>query len=491
LPATPAISLRIVFGENIPVTARARIKYAFQVFAAIYNYRIAEDDQSQETLIFAYGILSETIHGVQASVVIPARYSPEARTTTTQKVRYAGEDFFLFHGLDPLTNRPDWLGEIFEWLSSSHEANIAQRDNVGRIPDSEMIFNRIGLRTWKPHAAMLMAWLEHVCRNGGTSEGLAKAPSAIPGVEHLVVCSHDIDFYFTNRRGALLRLLKNLAISCVLYKTPRYFIENWKMLLKLLGGKNVGHYLPSLLERMEQQGCHSTLFVVAERSHRRDPNYEISALAAPLAEALRKGFSVELHGCYQSVIENRSLEADKQALAKITGKQPLGSRQHWLRFGDFATLFRAVEDAALVFDSSVGFSDHVGFRSGACFAFPPYDFQLERPHNFLEIPLAIMDGSLIECSRKSGESAQTLAERVLSESRKYGWGGISILWHNPLEALSVPDEINEVFWKCAAQRQEFQERWVSSDEFLALSLQRYQNAGLLTEVKIPPSHDNA
>jgi hypothetical protein len=79
----------------------------------------------------------------------------------------------------------------------------------------------------------------------------------------------------------------------------------------------------------------------------------------------------------------------------------------------------------------------------------------------------------------------------LSESRKYGWGGISILWHNPLEALSVPDEINEVFWKCAAQRQEFQERWVSSDEFLALSLQRYQNAGLLTEVKIPPSHDNA
>jgi peptidoglycan/xylan/chitin deacetylase (PgdA/CDA1 family) len=329
-----------------------------------------------------------------------------------------------------------------------------------------------------------MAWLEQISRNGTGSEALPRAPSPLASGEHLIICSHDVDFHFTNRTTALQRLIKNLGISWLVYRSSKYFVSNSRMLLKLLAGRRVGDYLLPLCEVLEEHACRSTFFVVPTRSHRRDPNYDLEELALQIKEAAKRGFPIEIHGSYKSIVDNHTLEAEAHALQQVTGKRPLGSRQHWLRFDDPETLFQAIDEAGLYFDSSMGFSDTIGFRNGACFAFPPYDFKRERPHNFLEIPLAIMDGGLVEQSRATGASPQFLAERVLQESRIRGWGGISILWHNPLEALSVPEEINRVFWRCAENRQRFQDKWLSTDQFLSLCLPRYQNAGLLTNLKI-------
>jgi len=94
-----------------------------------------------------------------------------------------------------------------------------------------------------------------------------------------------------------------------------------------------------------------------------------------------------------------------------------------------------------------------------------------------------MDGSL-ECESRMGkEPAQAIADEVLLESRKAGWGGVSVLWHNPMEALAVPKEINGVFWNCLERRAQHGERWMSAQEFLEHSLGRYQNAGLLQGVQ--------
>jgi peptidoglycan/xylan/chitin deacetylase (PgdA/CDA1 family) len=463
------------------------MNYAFRVFAAIYNYRVVDQASNEEARKFIYSAAPATSAVNSGAIRIPARYSPRReneRLSDLYKTRYAGEDFYLFHGLDPLMLQPDWLGEIFEWLSSSHEKSISQRDSVGRIPDSEMIFSRAGLPAWKPQAALQMAWLDHFSRNGASCEALPRPSSPIADAEHLMVCSHDVDFHFTNRATALQRLVKNFGISWLVYGSSKYFFSNSGMLLKLLAGKRVGDYLLPLCKLLEEHGCRSTFFVVPVRGHRRDPNYDVRELALLIKEAAKRGFPIEIHGSYTSLVENRTLEPEAQALHHVTGKRPLGSRQHWLRFDDSEVLFQAIEDAGLYFDSSMGFSSMIGFRNGACFAFPPYDFKRERPHNFLEIPLAIMDGGLAELSRATGASPQFLAERVLQESRMRGWGGISILWHNPLEALSVPEEINHVFWRCAENRQRSQDKWLSTDQFLSICLPRYQNAGLLSNLKI-------
>jgi predicted deacetylase len=462
--------------------------YAFRVFAAIYGHRVIEGDSSEKALTVVYGDLPGRISEQERFLQIPARYQPSVANQGIPELTrhsYAGEDFFLFHGLDQQWGRPDWLGEIFEWLSSGHEKAIQLRDSVGRIPDSEMIFARQKIPAWKPHASCLMAWLEN-CLNGRESEpALPKAPSPVPGVEHLVICSHDIDFYYTNRASAFHRLMKNLAIAVLQYKSWDYFSANCTMMIGLLKGDRIGDYIPKMISRLTENKATSTLFVVPQRAHRRDPNYSLEDFAGILKDASEQGFPIEIHGSYTSSIEARTLLPEATKLRNIIKRSPTGNRQHWLRFDKTEDVFRCVEEAKLRFDSSVGFTDQVGFRNGASFAFPPYNFQAERAYDFLEIPLAIMDGSLVEESRDSGETPQFLAERVLAESRKWGWGGISVLWHNPIEALAVPEEINRVFWDCTANKESFREKWISTHDFFSLSLRRYQAAGLLREVLNP------
>jgi len=251
-----------------------------------------------------------------------------------------------------------------------------------------------------------------------------------------------------------------------------------------LTGKRPGDYLLRLIGEAETNGFQSTIFPVARRTHRRDPNYSLETIASSISKALASGFSLGLHGSYQSATEERSLASEAAILGERFGKWPRASRQHWLRFESQRVLFREVESAGMVADSSLGFPESVGFRNGACFAFPPYDFERECPHRFLEIPLAIMDGGLEAEARRSAQSPQNIADEVLSESRNSGWGGISILWHNPIEPLSVPREINEVFWRCAAKRKDFREAWLTFDQFCAAVLPRYQRAGLLEGVSV-------
>jgi hypothetical protein len=462
------------------------MEYAFRVFAAIYGYRVVNTICDSNVRQILYGGKPEDTGPEVCRIPSLCRPRPiNACVPSPAKVRYAGEDIFLFYGVDLESNRPDWLGEIFEWLSSGHEQGIFRRDAVGRIADRDMVFGRCGIPHWKPQASLIMAWLENALHNGDEQQALPKAPSPDPGADHLVICSHDVDFYFTTRANALHRLVKNLGIAVLQYKSWDYFSANSRMLAKLLGDARVGDYIPALLSRMEQNDSRSTLFVVPQGAHCRDPNYALRELAPVLKDAARRGFSVEIHASYTSILENRALHSEAAEFSAALGNPASGSRQHWLRFGDPQLLFEQIAEAQLQFDSSLGFTDNVGFRSGASFAFPPYDFKSERPYNFLEIPLAIMDGSLLEESRATGRSAQSLADRVLEESRKRGWGGISILWHNPVEALAVPKQVNRVFWNCNSQKYQAREKWISTREFLSISHSRYRDAGLLTAVPAP------
>ena len=473
------------FSAGISPIVRKRITYAFRVFAAIYNHKVVDFGSQADAVCLVYGNSVAHEQGPKAFHV-PALYrirDLRERPPALSKHRYASEDVWLFHGVDPATENPDWLGEIFEWISSSSELSATRRDSAGRICFSESVFRRQGISPRKPYSMMVMAWLKNSLENGRTKQAFAKAPSPVPGVEHAVICCHDIDFYYAGMRSALTRLIKNLGISYSLYRSWSFFSSNVANIAELLKGKRVGDYLPPLLMAGKKYGFQSTLFVVSQQRHWRDPNYRLEHLTRHLESALSQGFSIGLQGSYGSVVEALDLASEIPALEEAVGRKPRGSRQHWLRFDKHDKLFDAVEQARLIYDSSIGFSKTVGYRGGACFAFPPYNFRKEQPYEFLEIPLAIMDGGLIHESLSSGEPAGEIAEEVLRESRRLGWGGIATLWHNPIEPLQVPVEINNIFWECVKNQVRFQERWMTADEFVERAISRYQNAGLLQSVR--------
>ena len=484
MTASPLICLS--FGPEITARVRPRITYAFRVFAATYGYKVVQTRESEQVIRCWYGKgFPETQAG--RTVQIPNLYIEDGdrgRYKPLIPLAYAGEQLYLHYGVDAASGRPDWLGELFRWISCSHEWGAAARDSVGRIPYGETVFGRQNISPRKPYAAVVMAWLENELQTGGKVEALPRASSPLPGGEHMVVCSHDIDFLYTGRVSALRRLVKNLAISWLLYRSWSFFAWNSRSILRLLNGRHIGDYIPGLVEASEAQGLHSTFFAVARKGHRRDPDYEMEEVQEQLVEAERRGFAVGLHSSYRSCIEEGTLTPEVAKIEKATGRRPLGSRQHWLRFGDHERLFDMVARAGLAYDSTLGFVETIGFRNGASFAFPPYDFRSERAYPFLEIPLVLMDGALQAAHQASKQEPQKMAEEILQESRKWGWGGISVLWHNPMEPIQVPDEINQVFWNCARKRGEHNEKWMSADEFLKYSLARYQNAGLLENVQI-------
>ena len=486
-PVFGSQAIQLKFADEVGPRIRARISYAFRVFASIYGYRVVEEGQPLGTGVSLFYGCKPRVFDDGISVFVPARYRPredDAGERKSARGRYANESIFLFFGTDDSTHSPDWLGEIFEWLSSDHERSIIQRDSIGRIPFSGSIFSAEQISPRKPYAMLVMSWLQNMLQNRGRVESLPRATSPAADSEHFVVSSHDIDFYYTTKLSALARLLKNLAVSITEFRSWSSCGWNARCIFKTLAGKRVGEYLPGLIDESRRYDFRSTVFVVSERKHRRDPEYLPEDLASHLLACESAEFSLGLHGSYKSVIEEQNLLREAVAMKAALGTKPLGTRQHWLRFGDHQQFFEVVESSGFVYDSTLGFAEAAGFRNGACFAFPPYDFRNEKAHEFLEIPLVLMDGNIAASSRATGEKADAIADEILKESRKWGWGGIAADWHNPLEPLQVPEEINQIFWKCVKNQSHNREKWVSASQFMTRCLSRYHNAGLLGGVRL-------
>lgn len=460
-------TLSIRFDSAVPEIVRKRITYALQVFAAVHGYALGESPTNQ---IF-YG--ERATDAREAELFIPALY--RARPATESVAAPVSMDrgaltFHLFFGSKE--QRPDFLGEIFEWISGADERSISERDAVGRIPFARTVFGRYGLSPMQAHASRLMAWLAAELRGDST---LRRPESPSDVTAHSVVCSHDLDFYYTSRFASLKRVGKNIVLG-LLARSAAFSVASARQLVSLAIGRKVGDFLPLLDAARLANRFGSTAFVIADSPHDRDANYALREVAIRLRAAQKSGLELGLHGSYTSVIERRDLRSEADALRREVDAFPSGNRQHWLRFDEHEKLYAAIEQARFLFDSTLAFREASGFRNGICSPFPPYDFERERPCDFLEIPLVLMDTTLAD---QSAEAARREAHAVLDESRRWGWGGISILWHNPFEPLGVSDGINQIFWELLETREERAEEWVSGGQLVTQNVGRYHDAGLL------------
>jgi hypothetical protein len=479
------ISCSLDFTADIVSIVRSRILYAFRVFAAIYGYRIVDGKHADIRCL--YGKHGDGADGTLSSLAYrnPARYalrSEDVPAPTLRPAQYGEETLYLFYGTDE-EGRPDWLGEIFEWLSCAHEMSVTARDGLGRIPYSHTVFGRENISPCRPYASLVMAWFQAFLTNREHIRALPKAESPMADADHSVVCTHDIDFYYVSRYQSFVRLLKNLLIAAIGTRDAAFMRATLTQIKRLFGGDHVGDFLPLLTKAYNDLDVRATLFVITRAGHRRDPTYTIDRILHRLLEAANGRFSLALHGSYRSIVELCDLCFECQRLTDDTRLIPLGSRQHWLRFDQHRKLFGSVASAGFRYDSTLGFSSAVGFRNAASFAFPPYNFDLEAPYDFLEMPLVVMDSALASATCSRPADAMKAVDIVLQESRRLGWGGIAVLWHNPIEPLIVSAEMNQVFWTQMSTRHRYREQWVSCEDFLKDSLSRYQNAGLLTQLK--------
>ncbi|MDR1725133.1 MAG: polysaccharide deacetylase family protein [Bacteroidales bacterium] len=113
-------------------------------------------------------------------------------------------------------------------------------------------------------------------------------------------------------------------------------------------------------------------------------------------------YSIGLHPSYKSNSNVEIIKREKECLEDISAvnsKYITSSRFHFLHF-TLPTGYRALLDAGITDDYSMGFSEVNGFRAGLCTPFHFYDLLLERETSLMVHPFAIMDVTLLKNSKE-------------------------------------------------------------------------------------------
>ena len=140
-----------------------------------------------------------------------------------------------------------------------------------------------------------------------------------------------------------------------------------------------------------------------------------------------QGVENGIHPGYLTFLCPEELQEELQILQSVIGKQQLGGRQHYLRW--CPDTWVDWEDCGLAYDSTVGYPDQVGFRAGTCIPYRPWLMSLDREAHLLEIPLLVMDASLLDSMRLQGDELLNVVGRLIAKCRLVG-GVFTFLCHN-------------------------------------------------------------
>lgn len=452
-------SLEIIFGDPVSDVVRRRIAYAAQTYAATWDVSWRPGSAAVR---LCYGAPATN----ERDLALTATYLPLAERGDGSESPRWEEGFPHFHA------GADWLGELFEWIGGEYEHASDATDSIGRVPFSGTLPGRFGLDPEMPWALLAMRGLNAAIVSATNGQW----PSAPRNQTSMIVATHDLDYLPLTRFGNLVRGLKNVAVAQVMHNHPRLAVSIAMRTLRGFFGRSPLDRFDEVVERERSLGAESASYVIAAHHHRRDANYD--ALDPSVLSMLRRwsaaGMEIGIHGSYESILGPGSL-TDEYARMRGAGFPVIGGRQHWIRFRG-TKAFDALVAAGALYDTSVGFYDRAGFRTGASFAYVPYDFSKEAPYPLLEFPLAIMDGTLAADFGEDAAAARAVAQRIVARTLD-GPGGASIVWHNTgFGGAQLQAHIGELYWWIL---QETGSRYVSGRTTLRTFWPRFAEAGLL------------
>lgn len=186
-----------------------------------------------------------------------------------------------------------------------------------------------------------------------------------------------------------------------------------------------------ICERMESRGLRSALYWKASARTEHDSGYDIrdGRVARVMDWARARGIEMGVHPGYCTFGDEAELAAEVERCRAAIGEREIGGRQHYLRWSPGTWL--DWERCGLAYDSTVGFADRAGFRAGTCWPYRPWLWNENRRAELLEIPLIVMEQSLVS-PLYMGLTPEQSAAAVRGLVRKCAavGGVLTLLWHN-------------------------------------------------------------
>jgi peptidoglycan/xylan/chitin deacetylase (PgdA/CDA1 family) len=293
--------------------------------------------------------------------------------------------------------------------------------------------------TLELHIALLR---ELIASSGAT---FTEVPPIPDGYRFIACLTHDVDHASMRKHGidhttlgfayrAVFGSIGRLAGGEL---TLRDLAGNWaaavKLPLVLIGlARDPWAAFPRYCEL--ETGAPSTFFIIpfkhspGHTEHGTAPSIRAAAYGAAdvglqVRQLTSAGCEVGLHGIDAWIAED-SARAEFAQIRRLTGKRSLGVRMHWLYFGERSV--KALEEAGADYDSTSGYNEAVGYRSGTTQAYRPLGAT-----RLLELPLHIMDTALFFPDRMNLSPREALdrVREITAHALEFG-GVVTVNWHD-------------------------------------------------------------
>lgn len=249
------------------------------------------------------------------------------------------------------------------------------------------------------------------------------------GKDFAVALSHDIDYWNYWTREHLHKTYRyNLS---TIYKRPLRAV--YKLLCHFVSkaiSNNPKSKIKKLMKKEEKRRVRSTWFLMAKGDYPDSrQNYITNPEYREQIKELLQDKDVGMHGSPEAAFDLDVLKREMSVLQEL-GFNPIGFRTHYLHF-DYQKSFAVLEQAGIKYDSSLGYWEHIGYRAGTSFPFYPFNIKENRPFQVLEIPLAVMDTTLLSKNAMNLNvfSARLRLSDLISRSAAYN-SLLTLLWHN-------------------------------------------------------------
>jgi len=325
----------------------------------------------------------------------------------------------------------DIFGSVFFMIARYEELVVEERDEFERFPASASV---------------------------ASAEGYIDRPLADEYVDLLwrVLCSlwpnlvrrstsfrlrltHDVDRPWATLGHSFEEVTHSLGGDLLVRRDPRLAARRVRAALDARSGRvdrDPSNTFGMLMDTSERHGLRSTFYFMAGATDPRfDGSYEISdpPVIRLIQEIHDRGHDVGLHASYNTFNSPAAMRLEFEhlrATCEAVGfdSDTWGVRQHYLRF-ETPTTWRNQQAAGLAYDSSLGFAELNGFRTGTCREYPVFDLREGAALTLRERPLIIMDAASDEYLAMDLERAAASIVALVAECRRHK-GDAVLLYHN-------------------------------------------------------------
>jgi hypothetical protein len=257
-----------------------------------------------------------------------------------------------------------------------------------------------------------------------------------PERHYRVVPTHDVDWPAIGYKTPWSLVLRGAAGDLIKRRDARLAMARLRAKVRGDFASDPANTFDWLMTLSEQRNLRSEFYFIAD--HTAGIRDGVYSLEQPFIQALmrqvhQRGHVVGLHPSYESYRAPEQIAREFSRLRAVAESQDCvpsrwGGRQHYLRWEN-PTTWQAWDDAGLDYDSTVGFADQVGFRSGACYEYPAFNLHTRQQLRLTERPLIVMDCTLFDYMGLSVDEATELLSLVAQRCRMYE-GEFVLLWHN-------------------------------------------------------------